>query len=150
MILETTNVIMTLDELIEMENELEEEEEEEEEEVDEEEEEEEDEEEEDEELEEEEEDDDDDDDNEEEEEEEEEDNLFNNDKNMSDFRICSIITPIYIKFENIIELQLESLFYIKNNYSGNNIGAEGAEYLSNSLQYNSSLLALDLVCFLFA
>ena len=90
MILETTNVMMNLDELIEMENELEEEDEEEEEEEE-----------------------DDDDDNEEEEEEEA--NLFNNDKNMSDFRICSIITPIYIKFENIIELQLDCLFYIKNN-----------------------------------
>ena len=78
------------------------------------------------------------------------DGLIRNYRDRSVFRICSIITPIYIKFENIIELQLESLFYIKNNYSGNNIGAEGAEYLSNSLQYNSSLLALDLGCFLFA
>ena len=29
-------------------------------------------------------------------------------------------------------------------YSDNDIGDEGAKYLSNSLQYNSSLLALDL------
>ena len=35
-------------------------------------------------------------------------------------------------------------------YSDNNIGAEGAKYLANSLQYNSSLLALDLTSFLFA
>ena len=38
-----------------------------------------------------------------------------NDRDWSVSIICSIITPIYIKFENIIELQLESLFYIKNN-----------------------------------
>ena len=31
-------------------------------------------------------------------------------------------------------------FTLKIIYSGNNIGAEGAKYLSNSLQYNSSLL----------
>ena len=36
-------------------------------------------------------------------------------RDNSVFRIFSIITPIFIKFENIIELQLESLFYIKNN-----------------------------------
>ena len=35
-------------------------------------------------------------------------------------------------------------------YSGNHIGAEGAKYLANSLQYNSSLLALNLEGFLFA
>ena len=34
-------------------------------------------------------------------------------------------------------------------YSDNIIDAEGAKYLSNSLQYNSSLLALNLRCFLF-
>ena len=43
------------------------------------------------------------------------DELISNDRDWSVSRICSIITPIYIKFENIIELQLESLFYIKNN-----------------------------------
>ena len=42
------------------------------------------------------------------------DDLIRNDRDWSDFIICSIITPIYIKFENIIELQLESLFYINN------------------------------------
>ena len=77
--------------------------------------------------------------------------LFRNDRDRSNFRMCSIITPIYIKFENIIKLQLESLFYIKINiYSANNISAEGAKYLSNSLQYNSSLLALNLWGFLIA
>ena len=35
-------------------------------------------------------------------------------------------------------------------YSDNHIGAEGAKYLSNSLQYNSSLLVLNLWGFLFA
>ena len=34
-------------------------------------------------------------------------------------------------------------------YSDNDIGAEGTEYLSNSL-YNSSLLVMNLGCFLFA
>ena len=38
------------------------------------------------------------------------------------------------------------LFYY---YSGNNIGDEGAKYLSNTLQYNASLLVLVLSCFLF-
>ena len=42
------------------------------------------------------------------------DELIRNDRDRSVFRICSIITPIYIKFENIIELQFESLFLIKN------------------------------------
>ena len=41
-------------------------------------------------------------------------------------------------------------FILKKNYSGNNIGAEGAKYLSNSLQYNSSLLVLNLGGFLLA
>ena len=41
-------------------------------------------------------------------------------------------------------------FILKIIYSGNNIGAEGAKYLSNSLQYNSSLLALNLGGFLLA
>ena len=41
--------------------------------------------------------------------------LLRNDRDRSVFRICSIITPIYIKFENIIKLQLEGLFNIKNN-----------------------------------
>ena len=41
--------------------------------------------------------------------------LLRNDRDRSVSRICSIITPIYIKFENIIELQLEGLFNIKNN-----------------------------------
>ena len=41
-------------------------------------------------------------------------------------------------------------FILKIIYSGNHIGAEGAKYLSNSLQYNSSLLALNLGCFLFS
>ena len=35
-------------------------------------------------------------------------------------------------------------FCLIDYYSDNNIGAEGAKYLSNSLQYNSSLLTLDL------
>ena len=41
--------------------------------------------------------------------------LLRNDRDRSVFRICSIITAIYIKFENIIDLQLKCLFYIKNN-----------------------------------
>ena len=40
-------------------------------------------------------------------------------------------------------------FYLIDYYSGNNIGDEGAKHLANSLQYNSSLLALNLGCFLF-
>ena len=43
------------------------------------------------------------------------DNLFKNDRdglNRSVFRICSTITSNY---SNISELQLERLFYIKNN-----------------------------------
>ena len=75
--------------------------------------------------------------------------LFRNDRDRSNFRMCSIITPIYIKFENIIELHLRRLFFIKIIYS-DDIDAEGAKYLSNSLQYNSSLLVLNLRCFLSA
>ena len=41
-------------------------------------------------------------------------------------------------------------FCLIDYYSDNDIGAEGAKYLSNSLQYNSSLLALNLKGFLFA
>ena len=41
------------------------------------------------------------------------DELISNDRDRSAFRICSIITPIYIKFESIIELKLESLFVIE-------------------------------------
>ena len=41
-------------------------------------------------------------------------------------------------------------FLLKIIYSDNDISAEGAKYLSNSLQYNSSLLALNLEGFLFA
>ena len=40
-------------------------------------------------------------------------------------------------------------FTLKIINSGNIIGAEGAKYLSNSLQYNSSLLTLNLRSFLF-
>ena len=41
-------------------------------------------------------------------------------------------------------------FTLKIINSGNNICAKGVKYLSNSLQYNSSLLALNLEGFLFA
>ena len=43
------------------------------------------------------------------------DKIIRSDRDRSDFRMCSIITPIYIKFENIIELHLTRLFFIKNN-----------------------------------
>ena len=76
------------------------------------------------------------------------DELIRNDRDWSVSRICWIITPIYIKFENIIELHLRRLFFIKIIYSDNHIAAEGAKYLANSLQYNSSLLVLNLKCFL--
>ena len=41
-------------------------------------------------------------------------------------------------------------FTLKIIYSDNDIDAEGAKYLSYSLQYNSSLLVLNLEGFLFA
>ena len=41
-------------------------------------------------------------------------------------------------------------FYLIDYYSDDNIGDKGAKYLANSLQYNSSLLVLDLERFLFA
>ena len=41
-------------------------------------------------------------------------------------------------------------FCLIDYYSGNDIGAEGAKYLANSLQYNSSLLVLDIGCLLFS
>ena len=41
-------------------------------------------------------------------------------------------------------------FCLIDYYSVNDIGDEGVKYLSNSLQYNSSLLVLNLGCFLFA
>ena len=42
------------------------------------------------------------------------DELIRNDRDWSVSRICSTITQIYIKFENIIGLQLRCLFYINN------------------------------------
>ena len=44
---------------------------------------------------------------------------------------------------------MEFPFCLIDYYSDNDIGDEGANYLSDSLQYNSSLLALNLGSFLF-
>ena len=63
-------------------------------------------------------------------------------------KLYPILAINFVNLENIIELNLKSfIFLLFHYYSDNN--NECIKYLSNSLQYNSSLLSLKLSRFFF-